>query len=403
MSNDAGSRAAPRSPSAEPRPFPAGEGGPPALVRVDLDAIADNVARLGDLAGSAAVMAVVKADAYGHGLVPAARAARAGGAAWLATAQLDEALALRAGGDDGPILSWLHVPGAPFDAAVAADIDLGVSTRWALDEITAAARRTGRAARVHLKVDTGLGRNGATRALLDELLTLLPPLQAEGCVRAVGVFSHFAYADAPDHPTVRAQQDAFVEAVAACERAGLPLEVRHLANSAAVLTNPSAAFDLVRPGLAVYGLSPVPAVGDAAHFGLRPALRFESTVSAVKSVGAGQGVSYGHEYVTPAATQLALVPLGYADGIPRSAGGRGPMTIGGHRYTIAGRVCMDQVVVDVGPDRAVSAGERVVLIGEGTQGEPTVQDWADAAGTISYEVITRLGSRLPRRYVGQGA
>lgn len=382
------------------RPTTELSGGAPARATVDLDAIAGNVATLRRLAGSAEVMAVVKADGYGHGLVPSARAALAGGATWLGVAQLPEALALRAEGVDARLLSWLHAPGTDFAAAIAADVDLSVSATWAVDEVAAAARRLGRPARIHLKVDTGLGRNGAYGPDWPSLLAAARALEAEGAVRVVGVWSHFAWADAPDHPTVRLQQERFVDAVRDAERAGCDLEVRHLANSAATLTNPSAAFDLVRPGIAVYGLSPVPQLGDPASFGLAEAMTLTANLAVTKRVPAGQGVSYGHQYVTQRDTTLALVPVGYADGIPRNATNVGPVSVGGRRHTVSGRVCMDQFVVDVGPDAEVRAGDEVVLFGRGAGGCPTAEDWAQATGTISYEIVTRIGSRVPRVYVG---
>lgn len=377
--------------------------GLPACAVVDLDAVAANVATLDAHAGAAGVMAVVKADAYGHGLVPVARAALAGGAAWLGVAQLAEGLALRAAGVDAPLLAWLTVPGDAFADAVRAGIDIGVSAPWALTEVVAAARATGTAARVHLKVDTGLSRNGVTLTDLPDLLAATLRAQAEGAVRLVGMMSHYAWADAPQHPTVLAQTAAFTQAVALAERAGARLEVRHLANSAATVTNPAAAFDLVRPGIAVYGLSPVPDLRTPADLGLAPVMSLLGRVALVKGLPAGAGVSYGHAYTTDAETTVALVPLGYADGLPRHAGSRGPLLLGGRRRTVAGRVCMDQVVVDL-HDAAnadgVAAGDVAVLFGDGADGAPTAQDWADAAGTIGYEIVTRLGPRVPRLHVG---
>jgi len=393
--------AQPAGPDADPRSSPQqAVRGLPSRAVVDLGAIRDNVAALATHAGSAAVMAVVKADGYGHGLLPSARAAVRGGATWLGVAHLGEAMELRAAGLTVPVLSWLHVPGTDFAAAIAADVDLSVSALWALEEVAAGARVLGRTARIHLKVDTGLGRNGAFGDDWPVLVDAARRLEAEGAVRVVGVWSHFVYADAPAHPTVRLQQERFVEAVAQAERAGCRLEVRHLANSAATLTNPGASFDLVRPGLAVYGLSPVPDLGDPASFGLTPAMTFAAAVAVTKTVPAGQGVSYGHQYVTAQETTLALVPAGYADGIPRNATNVGPVSIGGVRHTVSGRVCMDQFVVDVGPQQRVRPGEEVVIFGRGGAHGPTAEDWAAATGTISYEIITRIGARVPRIYVG---
>lgn len=359
---------------------------------VDLDAIRDNVALMA--AGTpAGVMAVVKADGYGHGLVPSARAALAGGASWLGVAFLEEALALRAAGVTAPMLCWLAVPGEDLTAAVGADVDVSVDAPWSLAEVTAAARAAGRRARIHLKVDTGLSRAGATRADWPELVTAAAKAAATDEVEVVGVWSHFAYADAPGHPTVSAQVAAFTEAVEAARALGVDPPLRHLANSAATLTLPEAHFDLVRPGIACYGLTPVPPEG----FELTPAMTLRSTVALAKRVPAGSGVSYGHVYVTDRETGLALVPLGYADGVPRSATSVGPLLLGGRRRTIAGRVCMDQFVVDV-EDDAVAAGDEVVLFGPGRDGEPTAQEWADVLGTISYEIVTRIGARVPRTY-----
>lgn len=368
---------------------------------IDLTAITDNVAALRGRVGSAEVMAVVKADGYGHGALPSARAALAGGATWIGVAQLAEALAVRAAGITAPILSWLYVPGADLSSAVLADIDLTVSNLWSLNEAAAGAARHGKPARVHLKVDTGLARNGAFGDDFADLVRAAARVAATGAIEVVGVWSHFAYADAPQHPTVRAQQEVFDEAAALMVREGIPPSLRHLANSAATLTNPGAYYDLVRPGIAVYGLSPTPDLASSADFGLREAMRLVARVAQVKDVPAGQGVSYGHTYVTERPTRLALVPLGYADGIPRHASNAGPVLAAGHRRTIAGRVCMDQFVLDLGPDAPVALGDEVVVFGSAERGEPTAEDWAVACGTISYEIVTRVGTRLPRVYLTQ--
>lgn len=375
---------------------------PHAEVTVDLTAIRDNVSRLSRAADGAQTMAVVKADAYGHGLVPAAWAAKAGGAEWLGTAVLAEAVALRRAGLPGRVLAWLAAPGEDYDTALDEDIDVAAYAPWQLEEIAAAAGRTGRPARVHLKVDSGLGRGGVMPAEWDTVVEHALRLESARALRLVGVWTHFAYADAPGHPTIGTQLEVFADAVERAELAGAELEVRHAANSAATLTLPEARFDLVRPGLAVYGLSPIPDVATAAALGLRPAMRLAGRVALVKSVPAGHGVSYGHTYVTPRPTRLALVPLGYADGVPRHASGTGPVHVCGRTFPVAGRVCMDQVVLDVG-DADVDVGDDAVLFSDGRHGEPTAQDWADAAGTISYEIVTRISGRLPRRYLGAEA
>lgn len=384
----------------------------PAQAVVDLAAIRSNAAHLAAVASGAAVMAVVKADGYGHGLVPSARAALAGGATWLGVAQPAEALALRAAGLEARILTWLYAPGAPLADLVAADVDVSVASRESLEELALAAAQTGRSARTHLKVDTGLGRNGITRDALPTVLRRTTELVREGLVEVVGLWSHLAFADEPDHPSVLAQAEALDDAVRLAERAGCPPQLRHLANSAATLTNPRVHYDLVRPGLAVFGLTPVPGLASAAELGLRPAMRLEARLATVKTLPAGHGVSYGHLYTTPARTVVGVVPLGYGDGIPRHASGGtagpgGPIRVGtgarARTVPIAGRVCMDQVVVDLGPDATEQAGDTVVLFGNGLDGGPTAQDWADAASTISYEITTRLGHRVPRRYLGEDA
>lgn len=380
----------------------------PAVATIDLGAIADNVRALREHVGGTELMAVVKADAYGHGLVPSARAALDGGACALGVAQPSEALTLRAAGVAAPVLTWLVAPGTDVAPLVAAGVEVAASAPWLLDELAAVAREQGVPATVQLKVDTGLGRNGAfglpvrqgdPRTAWDDLVDHAARFQAEGAVRVRGVFTHFAYADSPQHPTVRGQQDAFADAVAVAERAGLDLEVRHMSNSAATVTTPEASWDMVRPGLAVYGLTPVPDLRSAVELGLRPAMRVTARAAVTKRVPPGQGLSYGHTYVTSQESTVVDVPLGYADGIPRHASGTGPVQIHGRRFTVSGRVCMDQFVVDVG-DLPVEAGDEVVLFGAGDDGEPTAQDWADAAGTISYEIVTRFGPRVPRVHVG---
>jgi alanine racemase len=362
---------------------------------IDLAAIRGNVATLCARTG-AEVMAVVKADGYGHGLVPSARAALAGGATWLGVAIVDEGIALRQAGITAPTLAWLWTPeeGGTVLRAVAAGVDIGVSSRWQLDAVRSVA---GPPARVHLKIDTGLSRNGAHVRDWPDLVTAAAKAEADGLVEVVGVWSHFIYADEPGHPTTARQIAGFHEALEVAERAGLRPQIRHLANSAATLTLPDAHFDLVRPGIAVYGLSPVPQSGD---FGLTPAMTVHAEIAGVKRVPAGTGVSYGHAYVTGRETTLALVPLGYADGVPRAAGNVGPVSINGVRSTVSGRVCMDQFVVDVG-DNPVSQGDTVVLFGAGRDCGPRAQDWADAVGTIHYEIVTRIGPRVARRYIGE--
>ncbi|MFD9266233.1 alanine racemase [Streptomyces goshikiensis] len=365
---------------------------------IDLDAVRDNVRALRERAPRAQVMAVVKADGYGHGAVPCARAALDAGAAWIGTATPQEALALRAAGIDAPLMCWLWTPGGPWREAVEAGIDVSVSALWALDEVRAAARAAGRTARIQLKADTGLGRAGCQPADWAELVGAAVAAQAEGTVRVTGLWSHFACADEPGHPSVPLQLAAFRDMLAYAEKEGVEPEVRHIANSPATLTLPESHFDLVRCGLAVYGVSPAPELGTPAQLGLRPAMTLKASVALVKAVPAGHGVSYGHHHVTAGDTRLALIPAGYADGVPRHASGRGPVLVGGKVRTVAGRVAMDQFVVDLGPDDLVEAGDEAVLFGPGDGGEPTAEDWAQAADTIAYEIVTRIGGRVPRVY-----
>ncbi|MGQ0625381.1 MAG: alanine racemase [Sporichthyaceae bacterium] len=366
-----------------------------ACAHVDLAAIRANAAALRGHAPGAALMAVVKADGYGHGMIPVARAALDGGATWLGVAVLEEALALREAGIGARILCWLIAPGEDVRPALAAEVDLSANAPWAVTQIAAAAAELGVVARLHLKVDTGLGRGGASAGEWPGLLECAAAAQRAGHIRIVGLWSHLACSDEPSHPSVAAQLESFRGALALAERAGITAEVRHLANSAATLTLPETHFDLVRAGIAVYGYSPVPALGDSAAYGLRPAMTLTARLALTKRVPAGHGVSYGHTYVTSAESTLGVVPVGYADGIPRSASGRGPMQVRGERVHIAGRVCMDQVMLDLG-DRDAAAGDEVVLFGPGEHGEPTVQEWADTLGTISYEIVTGIGARIPR-------
>ncbi len=369
---------------------------------VDLDAIADNVAtlraRVRSTAPQAAMMTVVKADGYGHGLVASARAARAGGADWLGVAVLEEAVALRAAGDTGPLLTWLTVPGEDLAPALEADVDVTAYTLEELAAVRSAARRVGRPARLQLKVDTGLGRGGATAEQWEGLVRAAADAERDGEVRVTGVWSHFACSDEPDHPANAAQEEAFARALGTVEDAGLEPEVRHLSNSAGALLRPWSAHDLVRCGIASYGLSPAPEVVSAAELGLRPAMTARARLALVKALPAGASVSYGHTWTAQRDTTVGLVPVGYGDGVPRAASSAGPVLVGDRWRRVAGRVCMDQLVVDLEGELA-RAGEEVVLFGSGEDGGPTAQDWAEAAGTISYEIVTRAGGRFVRRHV----
>ncbi|MDU0305014.1 alanine racemase [Streptomyces sp. NPDC096538] len=371
---------------------------------IDLAAVRANVRTLRDRAPHAALMAVVKADGYGHGAAPCARAAVAAGATWLGTATPQEALALRAPGAGVPadvrIMCWLWTPGGPWREAIEADVDVSVSGLWALDEVSRAARLAGRPARVQLKADTGLGRAGCQPRDWPELVAAAVRAQAEGLLRVTGLWSHFACADEPGHPSIDAQLSQFREMVAYAEARGVEPEVRHIANSPATLTLPGSHFDLVRPGIALYGVSPSPGIGTPQELGLRPAMTLSASLSLVKHVPGGHGVGYGHHYVTPGETTLGLVPLGYADGIPRHASSAGPVLVEGKWRTVAGRVAMDQFVVDLGGDEP-GPGAEAILFGPGDRGEPTAEDWAQASGTIAYEIVTRIGTRVPRIHVNE--
>jgi alanine racemase len=380
-----------------------GSGGPRAEAVVDLGAVRHNTAVLAAAAPSAQVMAVVKADGYGHGAEPVARAALAAGASWLGVCTLEEALDLRAAGITAPLLSWLHLPGDDFGAALAAGVDLSASSREHLAAILAAARATGHRARLHLKADTGLSRNGAPAAEWGDLLDDAAKGVADGTAEVVAVWSHLAFADSPHHPVIDRQLARLDVAWRAARDRGLA-PLRHLANSAATLTRSDLHLDLVRPGIAVYGLDPLDR--PVAESPLRPAMTLRARVALVKRVPAGEGVSYGHEWTTPRETVLALLPLGYADGVPRRLNARGRMRVllGGRVLPVVGRVCMDQVVVDCGPDGDVRAGDPAVLFGPGDGGEPTAQDWADELDTIHYEVATGVhGRRVVRTVVGEAA
>ncbi|MEV6343416.1 alanine racemase [Actinoplanes sp. NPDC051851] len=367
-----------------------------AEVSVDLGAIRDNVAAV--RAGiSAEVLVAVKADGYGHGMVPSARAAVAGGATWIGVATLDEALALRRGGITVRVLSWLLAPGLPLHEGIEAGVDLSAATPGLIDELVAAARRAGQPARVHLKLDTGLHRGGAVREDWPALLEAAAKAEAGGDIEIVGIWSHFACADEPGDSSIDRQLATFEEGLALARQYAIEPRFRHIANSAATLTRPDAHYDMVRLGIAAYGLSPIA----GRSFGLRPAMTARARVIIAKRVPAGQGVSYGHTYHTSGETTLAVVPLGYGDGVPRHASNAAPVKVGGVVAPIAGRVCMDQFVVDVG-DTPVEAGDVATLFGPGDDGEPTADDWAAATGTINYEIVTRFGSsRVPRIYHGE--
>ena len=370
---------------------------------IDLDAIVANIERLRSET-TAQIMVVVKADAYGHGMLPVARCARRQAVGWLGVALPEEALALRAAGDSGRILAWLMTPGQDsLVESLRQEVDLGVSTEWAMSEVIEAARVERIRARVHLKVDTGLGRAGATLHEWAELVAMARAGSDEGLVDVVGVWSHLVSGEDPDSPITTEQARVFGEALATVREAGLSPEWIHLGNSGATLSGVAREWGigdtLVRTGIAVYGITPGRVMGEASSLGLQPAMTLRARLAQVKQVRAGHGVSYGHHWVATRDTRLGLVPLGYADGLPRTA--QTPeVFIAGRRCPVVGRIAMDQCVVDLG-DLDVDPGEEVIVFGSGHDGEPTAEEWAAWADTIGYEIVTRIGPRVPRRYLGQ--
>jgi alanine racemase len=365
---------------------------------VDLDAIAHNVRLLCEHAGSARVMAVVKADGYGHGATHVGRTALAAGAAELGVATIDEALALRRDGISGPVMAWLHPPRTDFAPALRADVQVGVSSVRQLDEVLDAAERTGRTATVTVKVDTGLNRNGVGAAEYPEMLTALRRALTEEKVRLRGIMSHLVHGDDPDNPFNDLQAQRLTAMATQAREQGVRYEIVHLCNSPAAMTRPDLAFDMVRPGIAVYGQPPIPERGD---MGLIPAMTLKCPVALVRSVRAGDGVSYGHTWIADRDTTLALLPIGYADGVFRTLSGRIDVLINGRPRRSVGRIYMDQFVVDLGPGEVdVTEGDEAILFGPGTQGESTAQDWADLLGTINYEVVTSPRGRVTRTYRG---
>ena len=356
--------------------------------RIDLGALRSNLEVLRSRVAPAQVMGVVKAEAYGHGAVGVAQALADAGIDWLGVADLEEALALRRAGIGIPVLAWLHDPHVDVAAAVAHDIDVGVST---LDQLERAAQV---GATVQLKVDTGLSRNGFSPAQAVAAFARAADHERGGRLRVRGVFSHLSNTSTSDDDR---QIALFAELVAAAHETGLDPELRHIASTQAALARPDARFDLVRLGIGLYGVGYDDDV-DIAALGLRPVMELAGTVAAVRRVAAGTGMSYGYIQRTERETTLALVPLGYADGVPRAASGKASVAINGVRYPQVGRIAMDQFLVDVGDD-PVAVGDRAVLWGDPTTGAPSAAEWAGAADTIGYEIVTRVGARVPRVFV----
>lgn len=361
------------------------------LLTVDLAAVAANTRLLAARNGGE-LMAVVKADGLGHGSVAVARTALGSGATRLGVATLGEALGLRAAGISAPVLSWLNPPGADFAAGLQRDVEVAVPGTAHLAAVAAAARRSGRRAGVHLHVDVGMARDGAAPAAWPDLCDRARRAEEAGLIEVVGVMGHLGRADVPDDPLNERGRRRFVAAVAAAHRSGLRPRLRHLAATAAVLTAPASHFDLCRVGAGLVGIDP------SGSTRLRPALALTAPVVGVREVPAGTHVGYGRTHVTTGRTRLALLPLGYADGLPRSASGRGQVLLAGRRRPVVGLVSMDQAVVDVGQDD-VHPGDVATVFGPGGVGEPTAADWAAWAGTIEHEVVTRIGPRVGRRAV----
>ena len=368
---------------------------------IDLAAVRSNLAVFEAAVGGPQVMAVVKADAYGHGMARIAQEARSIGIPWLGVALLSEARALRQSGDTGRLLAWLWAPGDPdLESCVASDVDISVSSLWALAEVAEHAQRVGVRARVHLKVDTGLSRNGASVDDWAGLVSAAREAQDAGAIEVVGVWSHLANADLPGDSSVDDQRAQFEAASAVAIDSGLDPEVRHLANTAAALGYPDTRYDLVRLGIGMYGVPPS-TPGSAAALGLTSVMTLRSRLALVKTIPAGQSVSYGSSWTAQRATRVGLVPLGYADGVPRSASGRAEVLVAGVRCPVIGRIAMDQFVIAIN-DRIDDArtGDEVVVFGDEASGAPTADDWAVASDSIGYEIVTRVSGRVPRRYVG---
>ena len=399
--------------------------GYPSQAAVDLAAIKHNLSVLRAAAPDALQLATVKANAYGHGLVPVALAALDGGADWLGVAQLAEAFALRRGLDeagvaraDAPILAWISTSSSDFAAAIEADIDLSVSWTWVLADICAAARAVGRPARVHVKIDTGMSRAGSTLADLPALASALRMAADDGLVDIVGAWSHMSRADDPSdegNASTASHVRIFEEGLAILADAGITPRIRHLSATSGILWHPEAHYDMVRAGIGLYGLSPDPAVATADELGLIPALELSAPLTSVKVIEEGTPASYGGTWVAPTRRWIGLVPLGYGDGIFRAASNKARVVVrteaGLLNAPLVGRVCMDQFIVDLGPaegepgtptarsgNAPAAVGDTAVLFGTGALGEPLADEWADAASTINYEIVTNLGAHIPRAY-----
>ena len=363
--------------------------------QIDLDAIASNVATLKAQAAAPRLMAVVKANGYGHGTVPSARAALAGGADWLAVALAEEGQALRTAGIDAPILVMTEPPPTAVTALLDSNLTPAVYTPEFVHALDAAARdRGGEPIAVHLKLDTGMRRVGVPQADWEDALRLLRDTQG---LRLQAIWSHFAVADEPFNPFITHQAEEFARGLALADSLGASYDMAHLCNSAGTLHLHDHHYDMVRPGLAIYGLEPAP--GLAGETTLTPALSWWSRLSLVKRLAEGEKVSYGLRWTAPRETTVGTIPAGYADGVTRALSNTGEVVARGQRLPIVGTVCMDQFMID-GGDVALAAGDDVALIGRAGDAEVTADDWARWLGTINYEIVCGLGQRVPRVYVG---
>ena len=368
-----------------------------ASAEISLFAIADNL-KLIKSKTNAQVLAVVKADAYGHGLIQVGKVAENVGADWLGTALLEEGIALRNSGIKIPIISWLTPLGEDFKAAINLDIDLSISSTELLNEIVLAGKSVKKIPRIHVEVDTGMSRGGVGddwQLFLNELSKAV----AVNEIDVVGIWSHFARADEPEEVMNKEQLAVFEDRIKSASAAGIKAEFIHISNSAASLTNKSAHKNIIRWGIGLYGLSPdLNNLGDSKSLNLKPAMRLKAKLHLVKAVKAGVSVGYGGTAITKSDTKLGVVTLGYADGIPRNANNLAGVFVAGKRAPLIGRVSMDQFVVDLGSNSLAKTGDEVIVFGDGAGGEYTVDEWAKASGTINYEIVTRIGSRVPRIY-----
>jgi alanine racemase len=358
-----------------------------AEARIDTGNLAFNIAHL-KATSKTNLMAVVKADAYGHGLLGVGLSAEKAGADWLGVALLEEAITLRTHGARIPILAWLVSPGSDFKSAIDHDIDIAVASIAAFREIAVLPGKP----RIHIELDTGMTRGG----FLDEWQEFLQ--QDFSTVNVIGVFSHFARADEPNEKQNDEQFNRFNQMVADLAEIGINPPIKHLSNSAATLKNPSAHFNLVRTGISLYGLSPdVSSLGNSRDLSLKPVMQLRAKLHLVKQVPAGAAVGYGATAHTTQETKLGVVAMGYADGIPRIAKNVG-VFIDGKRAPVIGRISMDQFVVDLGADSTAVSGDWVIVFGDGSKGEYTADDWGAASLSINYEIVTRIGPRVPRIY-----